>query len=220
MFLQSGLKLSILEYEKKKYIYEVITRSLSLTLTHGRCREAVAVPSPLDGTRCPSQRKGSLQVLLKGRTGCFFCMVQIWWQQPQITESYQLSNPVELFLSEALLWYFNHFFCKEKKILLNMSISIHFMNVSVGSCKCFFSFCKPHPDDLFRSKSKVILLNLCEFSVKRKGLLDFLLVFKKQFWQKNTPLVFSIFKFLIIRTLICVLSKAGFIQDSYYCKWK
>lgn len=59
MFLQFGLKLSILEYEKKKYIYEVITRSLSLTLTHRWCQEAVVMPSPLDGTRSPSQRKGT-----------------------------------------------------------------------------------------------------------------------------------------------------------------
>lgn len=52
----------------------------------------------------------------------FLCMVQIWWQQPQIIECFQLSNQVELFLLEALLWYFNNI---QKKKSFSKYVHIH-----------------------------------------------------------------------------------------------
>lgn len=63
----------------------------------------------------PITDKGSLQGLLKGKIS-FKCvyMVHIWWEKPQIIESYQLSDQVDFFLSQALLWCFNNTGKKKK----------------------------------------------------------------------------------------------------------
>lgn len=76
MFLQFGPKLSILMYERKRNSFmkslPKVCRSLSVNFIYWWYQEDVIIPSPLDGMLSPSQLKGRLQVLLKGKTGCGF----------------------------------------------------------------------------------------------------------------------------------------------------